>query len=437
MEGRSLSGRGGISLSIEAGRIHSVEPRDLDSGPAVLPGLVDTHVHINEPGRTHWEGFDTATRAAAAGGITTVVDMPLNCIPATTSPAALEEKRRAASDRSFVDLAFWGGIVPGKIDEIEPLIEAGVAGFKAFLIDSGVEEFPPVGEAELRRALPILARHRIPLLVHAELAGPIEEAGHRVQERDPTDYVTFVETRPPAAELEAIRLLIRLCREYGAPVHIVHLACGEAVPEIARAQEEGLPLSAETCPHYLGIDVATIPPGATHFKCCPPIRDTRQRELLWEGLASGVIGLVVSDHSPCPPEMKRLDAGDFLEAWGGIASLQLTLAAVWTEASKRGFRLADLARWMSEAPARLAGLDDRKGRLAPGFDADVVLFDPDACFRVEPERLHHRHPLTPWAGRELRGVVRAVYLRGEEVAREGEILGAPRGQLLRRRREHE
>lgn len=402
---------------------------------ALLPGLVDTHVHINEPGRAEWEGFETATAAAAAGGVTTLVDMPLNSIPATVSVGALEAKRSAAAGRCRVDLGFWGGIVPGNTHELEPLLEAGALGFKCFLVDSGVPEFPPIGEPELRRALPLLARHDALLLVHAELPGPLAAAGTApadASDADPRRYASWLAARPAAAEVAAIELLVRLCRETGARVHVVHVSSAEALPVLAAARADGLPVTAETCPHYLCLEAERVPDGATEFKCAPPIRDAANRERLWEGLAAGVLDMVVSDHSPAPPAVKRRDTGDFLEAWGGIASLQLGLPLVWTEARSRGHGLEDLARWMAAAPARLAGLEDRKGRIAPGADADLVVFDPDGERVVDPAALRHRHPLTPYAGRTVTGVVAAVYLRGEVIFEDGKDRGAPRGQPLAR-----
>jgi allantoinase len=374
----------------------------------VLPGLVDTHVHINEPGRTEWEGFATATRAAAAGGVTCVVDMPLNCIPATTSVAALEEKRRSARGQSCVDYAFWGGVVPGNVEELLPLAAAGVRGFKCFLIDSGVDEFSMVSEADLRLAMPVLAGIGLPLLVHAE--DPAEVSG------DYHDYASYLRSRPDEAEVAAIRLLIDLCREYRTRIHIVHLATAKAVPMLEEARREGLPISVETCPHYLYFNAESIPPGATEYKCAPPIRGIANQELLWEALRRGTIDLVATDHSPCPPTMKNRADGDFYKAWGGIASLSAALPAMWTAASKRGFDIADVVRWMSGAPTALAGLDRHKGRIAPGYDADFVVFDSEAEFEVTPEKLHFRHPVSPYVGQKVRGRVELTIVRGRTTA---------------------
>jgi allantoinase len=399
----------------------------LDVGTAaVLPGLVDSHVHVNEPGRTEWEGFSSATRAAAAGGVTTIVDMPLNSAPVTTSADALGRKRDAAERQAWVDCAFWGGLVPGNAREIPRLLDAGACGVKAFLVHSGIDDFPEAGEADLRAALPVLAERGAPLIVHAELPdGPAPGGG------DPRRFLDYVASRPASWEEHAVALLVRLAREFRAPIHVVHLSAAGAARLVGEARAEGLPLSAECCPHYLAFDAESVPDGRTEFKCAPPVREASNREALWEAVRSGVIGMIVSDHSPCPPELKLLERGDFAAAWGGIASLQLALPVVWTEARARGHSLAALAGWMSEGPARLAGLAGHKGRIAAGYDADLVVFDPEASFVVEPARLHHRHKLTPYAGRNLQGVVRQTYLGGRLVYDAGTFASAPTGALLR------
>ncbi len=407
----------------------------IDCGDSVLmPGIVDSHVHINEPGRTEWEGFATATRAAAAGGVTTLVDMPLNSVPATTSREGLQAKIEAMEGSVRVDVGLWGGVVPGNSGELESLLDGGVLGFKAFLVPSGVEEFGHVGEVELRAAMPILARRGAVLLAHAEAPGPIEKAAEVWNDAGPaelSDYGRYLRSRPDAAEVEAVELLVRLCRELCCRVHIVHVSSAEALPVLRRAREEGLPITAETCPHYLTFAAEDVPEGAVELKCAPPLRSRDNRERLWNG-REGVIDLVATDHSPCPPEMKQVDSGDFRGAWGGISSLQLALPAVWTGARGRGFRVADLAEWMCAAPARLAGLDGRKGALVPGYDADLVIWNPEASFTVEPERLHHRHRLTPYAGRTLHGVVERTILRGETIYQDGDLVGPPGGRLLTR-----
>ena len=428
------SGTGPAAIVVRDGRIaaierydHAPEGRVLDAGgQVVLPGLVDTHVHCNEPGRTEWEGFATATRAAAAGGVTTVIDMPLNSIPATITLHGLAAKREAAGGQCHVDVGFWGGVVPGNAGELEGLARRGVRGFKCFLSPSGVEEFEHVTEADLQAALPILAHLDLPLLVHAELPSalvPVPDGA------DPRHYGTWLASRPPAAEQAAIELLVRLARAHGARIHIVHLASADPLPLLRRARAEGLPLTVETCPHYLSFAAERIPDGAPAFKCAPPIREQRHQDALWQALAAADIDLVASDHSPAPPATKRLATGDVLSAWGGIASLQLGLSAVWTGAASRGVTLDQVARWMSSAPAALAGLTGRKGAIAVGCDADLVLFGPDDTWTVDPPRLAHRHPVTPYAGMRLRGRVRATLLRGEVIYEEGRFT-PPAGHLL-------
>jgi allantoinase len=395
---------------------------------AILPGLVDSHVHINDPGRTDWEGFETATRAAAAGGYTLLVDMPLNCLPATTTVAALEAKRTAAKGRCHVDWRPWGGVVHDNQNDIQALAAAGVPGFKCFLINPGIDGFTRVTEQQLRAALPHVARTGLPLLVHAELAGPIDRATEALADADWSSYSTYVQSRPDEAELAAIRMMVALCREYGFRLHIVHLSTSRALQELRTTRSEGLAVSVETCPHYLHLSAETIADGATLNKCAPPIRSRENCDRLWEGLKDGTIDMVVTDHSPCPPAMKHLPEGNFRTAWGGIASLSLALPLMWTEASRRGFTLFDLARWMAAAPARLAGSEARKGRIAPGCDADFVVFYPDREFIVTEERLHYRHLVSPYLGETLRGVVKATYLRGNPVFADGEFPGQPGGR---------
>ncbi len=399
----------------------------------VMPGAVDTHVHINEPGRTEWEGFPTATRAAAAGGVTTLIEMPLNSIPATTTLAGFREKLSAAVGKLLVDVGFWGGVVPGNAAELRPLWEAGVFGFKCFLVNSGVAEFPRVTEEDLRVALPELAKMGAPLLAHAEVPEPIEAAARtRPASASPQRYSTWLASRPRAAENEAIALLLRLAREYQVHIHVVHLSSSDAILSLRQTEDSGMRVSVETCPHYLTFAAEDIADSATEFKCAPPIRERENREKLWTALHDGTISLIASDHSPCPSGMKLRDEGDFLRAWGGIASLQLSLPAAWTEARSRGYALTRVAEWMCHAPARLAGLEKRKGSIAAGCDADLVIWNPDAAFRVDPERLHHRHKLTPFAGRELFGVIETTFLRGRKIVEQGDVLPAPRGQVLLR-----
>lgn len=425
---------------------------ETDEQSIVMPGLVDSHVHINEPGRTEWEGFATATKAAAAGGITTLVDMPLNSIPPTTTVAGFKAKLEAAREQCYVDVGFWGGVVPGNTSELEPLFAAGVVGFKCFLIHSGVDEFPNVTERDLREAMPELARLGTVLIVHAEVPGPISRTGipacpidsgsASIDEQTdknvcPTEYSTFLASRPRAAENEAVELMITLSREIGTRVHIVHHSSADALPMLAAAKAEGLKITAETCPHYLSFAAEDIPDGATEFKCCPPIRERENREQLWSALASSTIDMIVSDHSPCPPEMKLRQTGNFLAAWGGISSLQLRLPITWTEAQRRGHSIQDVARWLCSAPAKLVGLVGRKGLIKIGCDADLVVWNPMKQFKVDGSALHHRHKLTPYQDQVLQGLVEKTFLRGEKIYDGGEFIGGPRGDLLMRGRRSE
>ncbi len=398
----------------------------------VLPGLVDAHVHVNEPGRTEWEGFETATRAAAAGGVTTLIDMPLNSSPVTTTPGAFREKLAAAEGKLWVDCGFYGGVVPGNVAQIEALGSAGVLGFKAFLCPSGIDEFPNATEADLRAAAPALAAAGLPLLVHAELASALPSGVAARLEAAPRSYAAYLASRPRRWEHDAIRLLIALCREYRCHVHIVHLSAADALPRIAEARAAGLPLTVETCPHYLCFAAEEVPDGDPRFKCAPPLRERENRERLWGGLRDGLIDTVGSDHSPAPPGLKHLDTGDLSRAWGGIASLQLALPAVYTEARRRGVPLADVVDWMARRPARLVGLEGRKGALAAGHDADVVVLDAEAEFAVTPAMLHHRHKETPYEGRSLRGRVEATYLRGRKVYDAEGFVDAPGGRAVLR-----
>jgi allantoinase len=421
---------GPAAVGIRDGRIVAVAAYDALEAPDVveladdevlLPGLVDTHVHVNEPGRTDWEGFASATRAAAAGGVTTIVDMPLNSIPPTTTVAALEEKRSVAADQAYVDVGFWGGAVPGNVEDLAGLHEAGVFGFKCFLLDSGVEEFPHLPPAAFADAMTEVARLGALMIVHAEDADEVAECAHG------TAYRGFLESRPDAAEERAIALVVDTARATGARAHVVHLSASGAVPTLRAARAEGVDVSVETCPHYLHFEAGSIPDGATELKCCPPIRDAANRDALWAALDSGDIDMVVSDHSPCTAVLKRRDTGDFAEAWGGIASLQLGLPVVWTSARERGVPLTDVVRWMATAPARRVGLAG-KGEIAVGADADLCVFAPDEPWVVDPARLHHKNPVSAYAGRTLTGTVRATWLRGRPV----ELSAGPRGRLLRR-----
>lgn len=398
----------------------------VDAGASVvLPGLVDTHVHVNEPGRAEWEGFDTATRAAAAGGVTTIIDMPLNSIPATTTPEALARKRDAAEGRIHVDVGFWGGAVPGNLGDLGDLHRAGVFGFKAFMCPSGVTEFPPLDLDQLREAMTEIAAFDGLLIVHAELPEPIGAAAVRLAGADPFAYSTYLASRPPESEERAVVAVIAASLASGCPTHVVHLSASSCLDVVDGSKGR---VTAETCPHYLSFEAERIRDGATEYKCAPPIRDAENRERLWEGLRAGALSSVVSDHSPCTPELK---AGSFFEAWGGIASVELGLRAVWTGARARGFEIEDVSRWMSEGPARIARLDG-KGAIAEGKDADIVVFEPDEASEVDPSELHQRNPITPYAGRPLDGRVMATYVRGVQVYADGRFPNQQAGRLLRR-----
>jgi allantoinase len=416
-----------VSLGIRDGRVATLDalgPPDLElaDDEVLLPGLVDTHVHVNEPGRTAWEGFDSATRAAAAGGVTTVVDMPLNSVPPTTTLAGLRAKQDAARGRVRVDVGFWGGAVPGNVPDLAELHAAGVFGFKCFLLPSGVEEFPELDGPGLHAAMVELARLDALLLTHAEDPGEIAPEVPRGRA-----YAGFLRSRPPRAEQLAVDRVIEAARASGGRAHVVHLSAADALPALREARADGVRVTVETCPHYLCFVAEEVRDGATELKCCPPIRESANRERLWEALVGGDIDLVVTDHSPCTADLKRLDTGDFGDAWGGIASLQIGLPAVWTEARARGLALTDVVRWMCEGPADLVGLA-RKGRLAVGADADLCVLAPDEEFTVDPARLHHRNPVSAYAGRTLTGTVRQTWLRGVRLDLDGE----PRGRLLER-----
>jgi allantoinase len=410
--------------ALAAGMV-AVEVVELGTDEVLLPGLVDTHVHVNEPGRADWEGFATATRAAAAGGVTTILDMPLNAIPPTVDVRALDAKRQAAADQAYVDVGFVGGAVPDNLGSLRALHDAGVFGFKCFLVPSGVDEFPALDPTGLAVAMREIVGFDGTLLVHAEDAATIAAAPPATGCR----YADFLRSRPPTAETLAIEMLTRLARETGARTHVVHLSSGDGVSLVAAARARGVRLTTETCPHYLSLAAEDIADGATAYKCCPPIRASVHREALWEGLRSGVVDVVVSDHSPSPPELKCLDAGDFGAAWGGIASLQLGLPVVWGEARRRGIGLPQVVDWMATKPADLVGLS-HKGRIAVGAAADFAVFAPDDTFVVDASALHHRHPVTPYAGREVVGRVRRTWLRGRPIGLGPDAM--PTGRLLSR-----
>jgi len=391
----------------------------------LMAGVVDPHVHINEPGRTDWEGFDTATRAAIAGGLTTLVDMPLNSSPVTTTVAAFEQKLAAARGKIHTNCGFWGGLVPGNTDDIEPLIDKGVLGFKAFLTHSGIDDFPNVTEADLRKAMPVIARYNLPLLVHCELT-----TNERLATGDVHSYQNYLSSRPKAWEDNAIALMIRLCEDYNCRTHIVHLSSANSIEPIAKAKQNGLPLTVETAQHYLFFNAEDIPDGQTQFKCAPPIRERANNDRLWQALGRGIIDFVATDHSPAPPDLKQMQTGDFMKAWGGIASLQLALPVLWTAARQRGFSVTDIANWLCQKPAQLAGLSAQKGKIAAGYDADLVVWNPNQSFTVTEDTIFHRHRMTPYLHQQLYGVVEQTYLAGNNVFAHGIVRQEKTGAIV-------
>ncbi len=406
-------------IDIIEGPIQSYDfPIKNEENALIMPGLIDAHVHINEPGRTAWEGFDTATRAAAAGGITSLVDMPLNSSPVTTDAAAFEQKLAAARGKLHVNCGFWGGLVPGNIAQLEELMECGVLGIKAFLTHSGIDDFPNVTEADLRKALPLIKKHKLPLLVHAELSSPHPD--QQLLEQKPTSYQAYLKSRPKSWEDEAIQLMIRLCREYDTHVHIVHLSSSNSIRSIREAKAEGLPITVETCPQYLYFHAEAIPDGQTQYKCAPPIREKANQELLWQALRDDFFDFIASDHSPAPPDIKELETGNFSKAWGGIAGLQFNLPVIWTKAREKGFSISDISRLMSSQPASFLKMENRKGQLAKGFDADIVVWEPERYFEVTKELIQFRHQVTPYLGERLWGVVKKTFVGGELVFGGGE-----------------
>lgn len=422
---------GGVIVDIiGAGRFPASLPIEDFGDRVVMPGLVDTHVHINEPGRTEWEGFTSATKAAAAGGVTMLVDMPLNSSPVTTTPRSLQKKIAASHGKLFVDCGFYGGLVPGNTASLRPLADAGILGVKAFMIDSGIDEFPNVTEQDLCAGMKVISESGLPLLVHAELAkGSTSGAEQKLQ---PRSYAAYLSSHPRQWEHDAIELMIRLCGDYNCRTHIVHLSSADEVPQLRNARDAGLPLTVETCPHYLYFSAEDVSDGDTRFKCAPPIRENENRNRLWESLREGVIDTIVSDHSPCPPNLKKFGYGNFHEAWGGISSLQLGLSIVWTEASKRGFTLRDIAEWMCRRPAELVGLHGRKGTIAPGYDADIVVLNPEVSFKVEASSLYHRHRLTPYEGHTLFGKVETTFLQGKKIFDNGTCIRSAAGKVVLR-----
>ncbi len=423
------------TLEIKNGKLVSILPWEhssslsvLDVGSkVVMPGICDSHVHMNEPGRTEWEGIETASRAAAAGGITTLVDMPLNSIPPTTTVSALKLKRESAKKTAYTDYGFWGGVIPGNEKDLLPLVENGVLGFKAFLIESGVSEFPMASPEVVDKSLSLLKEKRVPLLVHAEM-----DLSHQTDAKSSRKYQDYLVSRPDSWEVEAIRLMISLAKKRNSPVHIVHLSSAQALKDLRQAKKDGVPVTVETCPHYLTLTSESIADGETHFKCAPPIRDKTNQSQLWEGLKEGVIDFIVSDHSPCTPQLKKFETGDFNEAWGGIAGLQFSLPVVWTELSQRGMGIPELSHWMSEAPLQFLNLENKSGKIELGQDADLVVWDPSASFTLQASQIQHRHKVTPYLGKTFKGIVEKTFVRGICVFDKGAVKG-PLGQEVRRK----
>lgn len=424
--------KNGIITDIIKGKINTTDFFVEDVGDlVVMPGIIDSHVHINEPGRTEWEGFETMTKAAIAGGITTLVDMPLNSSPVTISAKTFQDKLEATKGKLYCNCGFWGGIVPANVDKLEELIEAGVLGIKAFLTHSGIDEFPNVTLEDLRKGLSILAKYQIPLLAHAELDEMHE--GITAFEKNPTDYKAYLNSRPKIWEDKAVEMMINLCEEFNCPVHIVHLSSADSLDQIKDARIKGLPLTVETCPQYLYFCAEEIPNGNTLFKCAPPIREKANNEKLWNALKDGTIDFIVTDHSPATPDLKKIESGNLKEAWGGIASIQFSLPVVWTAAKKHGFAINEIAALMSTHVAKFIGFEESKGQLKKGFDADIVVWDPNRKFIVSSEDIHYRHKISPYVGEELNGVIKQTYVGGKKVFENGNFLSLPEGKILLRK----
>jgi allantoinase len=429
------------TLLIKDGIIKDIVPGKIDTSDfpvedlgdlLVMPGLIDSHVHINEPGRTEWEGFETMTRAAIAGGITTLVDMPLNSSPVTISAKTLQDKLAATQGKLYCNCAFWGGIVPANADKLEELLDAGVLGIKAFLTHSGIDEFPNVTLADLRKGMQTLAKYQIPLLAHAELDEMHE--GIMAFEKNPTSYMAYLNSRPKVWEDKAVEMMIALCEEFNTPVHIVHLSSADSIPQIKAARAKGLPLTVETCPQYLYFCAEEIPDANTLFKCAPPIREKANNEKLWAALKDGTLDFIVTDHSPATPDLKKIDTGNLKEAWGGIASIQFSLPVVWTAAKKRGFSTNEITNLMSTHVTKFIGLEHSKGKLQKGYDADIVVWDPEQKFTVEASAIQYRHKISPYVGEELSGVIKQTYVGGKKVYENGNFISLPQGSIVLRKK---
>lgn len=419
----------GVVADIQIGKINITDYIIEDLGDLiVMPGLIDSHVHINEPGRSEWEGFETMTKAAIAGGITTLVDMPLNSSPVTISAKTFKDKLEATIGKLYCNCGFWGGIVPDNADKLEELINAGVLGIKAFLTHSGIDEFPNVTLEDLKKGLTTIAKYQIPLLAHAEI-DEMHEGIHEFENK-PTNYMAYLNSRPKAWEDKAVEMMIALCEEFKSPIHIVHLSSADSLPQIKAARNKGLPLTVETCPHYLYFFAEEIPNANTLFKCAPPIRERANNEKLWNALKDGTIDFIVTDHSPATPDLKKIESGNLKEAWGGIASIQFSLPVVWTAAKKRGFSIDEIAKLMSENVAKFIGFEKTKGQIKKGYDADIVVWDPEQTFTVKASDIHYRHKISPYVGEELKGVVKQTYVGGKKVFENGIFLSLPQGKIL-------
>lgn len=427
------------TILIENGKISSIKEGlfafpDTDvrncGTDVISPGLIDSHVHINEPGRTQWEGFDTATRSAAAGGITTLVDMPLNSSPVTTTLEAFKNKINIAKDKIHVNVGFWGGIVPGNNSELAPMIEAGVLGIKAFTTHSGIDEFPNVREADLDEGMKIIAPYNVPLLVHAELDS--EHAGQQGLKEAPFSYMSWLASRPKSWEDEAIKMMIKLSKSTKCRTHIVHLSSSNSISGLKNAIENGIDISVETCPQYLFFNAEEIPDNDPRYKCAPPIREKENNDKLWGAVKDGLISFIVTDHSPAPPEIKELKSGNIAKAWGGISSLELSLPAIWTKAREKGFQIQDMARLMSENVAEFLSLDKKKGKIKKGMDADIMIWDPEESFTVDQAEVHYRHKISPYHGQKLYGVIKTTILNGSVIYDNGNFLSLRQGKLIMR-----
>lgn len=427
-DGTILIKNGVISKLVEGKLQNQNFPIENLGDLVVMPGIIDSHVHINEPGRTEWEGFETITKAAIAGGITTLVDMPLNASPVTTSRNAFRIKLNATEGKLYCNVGFWGGIVPDNIEQLDELIESGVLGIKAFLTHSGIEDFPNVTIADLKKGLEIIKKHKVPLLAHAEL--DVVHDDLLAFEKNPTNYNAYLKSRPKIWEDDAVDQLIALCEEFKTPIHIVHLSSANSIEKIKAAKDKGLPLTVETCPQYLYFCSENIPNNNTLFKCAPPIREKENNDKLWLALKDGTIDFIVTDHSPSTPELKEIESGNLKLAWGGISSIQFSLPIIWTEAKKRGFSIADISKLMSKHVANFIGLNDSKGLIKEGFDADLVVWDPEQKFTVDVKDIHFKHKITPYQGEELNGVVKQTYVAGKKVFENGNFVSSPIGKII-------